>query len=87
MLLSLSLSLSLFLSLYLNCQFRELPLSSSVHSFIRPPFPESDSLYSQLLKKIGFGEFGGRLVYEADDSGVDNVTLAITAIHAVTEPE
>ena len=82
-----SLNTYILLSLYLNHQFKKLPLSSSVHCFIRPSFSESDSLYSQLLKKIGFGESRGRLIYVADDSGVDRITLAITAIHAVTKLE
>ena len=65
-------------------QFKDLPLSSSVHTFSQPAFPDSDQLYSQVLEKIGFGASGGRLGYETDVSGVDLVAVAITAIQAST---
>lgn len=62
--------------------FKELPLNSSTHVFSRPAFPEDDELYSQILVKIGFADSNGRLSYETDESGVDFVAVAITAILA-----
>ena len=62
-------------------------MTSSAHTMTRPAFPEDDELHYHLLKKIGFREFSGRLAYERKDPRLDEIALAITAMHAATTIE
>ena len=60
------------------------PLGHSAHTFSTPAPPDSDPLYSRILRKIGFGNCKGNLSYETDESGVDLIAVIITAIQATT---
>ena len=62
----------------------EIPLGHFAHTFFTPALPDSDHLYSQVLRKIGFGNYKGNLNYESNESGVDLIAVIITAIQATT---
>lgn len=68
--------------------FQMIPLTSSAHSFSRSAPSDTDSLYHQLLSKIGFSNYRGHLMYERVESWscdqLDMVSLTILAIHSVS---
>lgn len=64
-------------------QFAELPLGHG-HTFFTKALRDSDLVYSELLQQIGFGKSSGRLTFQSADSGVDIISVTITAILATT---
>ena len=66
-------------------QFARLPRHGGPHTFLQQ-FEFSNSLHTELLQQIRFGESGGRLSFQGSDSGarVDIIAVTITAILATT---
>ena len=62
-------------------------MTSFAHTTTKPAFLENDELHYQLLRKIGFKELNGRLAYERQDPVLDEIALAITAMHAASTIE
>ena len=72
--------------MHTHVQFKTIPLGTSAHGLGKPAMSESDPVYHQLLNRIGFSNWRGKLIYERElgYSGLDKITLAIIAIHSVT---
>ena len=67
-------------------QFKKIPIFSSAHGLSIRCLSESDPINYQLLTRIGFTSWKGKLLYEKQLGccGLDMITLTIIAIHSVT---
>ena len=67
-------------------QFKTIPYASSMHGFSKLALANTNLLYEQLLSRIGFSDWKGRLVYQKETgaSELDKITLTIIAIQSIS---
>ena len=63
-------------------QIKTLPYGSNRHVFVEPAFPESDPVYFQFLRKMGFGDSAGHLEFIGDPDTVELLHAGMTAMLA-----
>ena len=63
-------------------QIKHIPFGSYHHVFTEPAYPDSDLVFYQILRKMGFGNSAGHLDFVWEDENIDKLGAGITAILA-----
>ncbi len=63
-------------------QIKQLPSGSTRHVFTRESFPDSDLVYYQFLRKMGFGDSAGHLEFAGDADALELLGAGLTAVLA-----
>ncbi len=63
-------------------QIKQLPFGSTRHVFTRKSFPDSDLVYYQFLRKMGFGDSAGHLEFTGDADALELLGAGLTAVLA-----